>query len=280
MKKIIIPLLVTLSFIFHSCSETESPIYDGSQTLVYFDSTSSRLEIVIDESGSIDLTIGASTLSSSDRTVNVSIDEASTTADPAMYSFNSTVTIPANSYTGTLTLNGVDVGLTTAGVTIGLKIDSIEGGIASTRLHQITMVEICPIPEDFMVGDYLIEQQSGVGPFSSIVSVFDVQTVTIPGDGTIREFDFLYSPSTFASDFHMVLTLVCNTFQIDGNIQSGSLSCNGGATQIGQGNATTESPYDLTDDSVITLYVSDFIAGEDGGCNVDPYDIELKLTKQ
>ncbi len=268
--------------VFQSCEETQSPIYDGSQTLAYFDGTSARIEVEIDDTVGTTITVpvGVSTLSTSDRTVSVSAS-ASTTATAGQYVFNGSVTIPANSYTGSFDVTGKDDGLTTAGVNLVLQIDGVDGGVGSSRTYDITIVEICPIPDTYFIGDYRIDQLSGVGPFASLQSVFDTQVVTVSGSGTTREYDFAYSPSTFASDFHMTMQLVCNEFQFEGRIQSGSLSCDGGATQIGQGNADTPSVYNLNDDSVFTMFISDFEGpGLDGGCaGVTAYDIELTMTK-
>lgn len=284
MKKIFIPLLLVFAVIFTSCDPTESPIYDGSQTLAYFDGTSGRIEVIINETGEITVPVNVSTLSDQPRTVSVSVDADNTTATPGQYSFNGSVTIPANSYFGSFVLTGIDDGLTTDGVTLTLQIDSVDGGVGSPEKFSATIIEICPIDADYFVGQYRIDQLTGFGgaPFASLNTVFGTQTVTVTGSGTTREFDFLYSPSTFASDFNMVLQLVCNNILIDGGIQSGSLSCNGGATQIGQGNASTPSTYDTSDDSVITLNITDFFGDEDGGCGpfgAGPYDIQITMTK-
>ncbi len=279
MKKLIIPFLAVMTLVFTSCDPTESPIYDGSQTLAYFDGTSARLEVEINQTGSITVPVGVSTLSSSDRTITVTATAAST-ATAGQYSFNSSVTIPANSYSATFDVTGIDDGLTTAGVNLTLAIDTVEGGAPSPRTYSITIIEICPIPATYFQGDYAIQQLTGVGPFASIQSVLDTQTVTVSGTGTVRSFDYAYSPSTFASDFNMEMTLVCNTVNFEGRIQSGSLSCDGGATQIGQGNSSTPSVYDVADDSFFRFFINDFEGpGLDGGCGVSPYEIEFTMTK-
>ena len=280
MKKLIIPFLAVMTLIFTSCEETQSPIYDGSQTLAYFDGSGARLEVEINSTASITVPVNVSTLSASPRTVNVSVVGSSTTATSGQYAFNGAVTIPANSYFGSFELTGMDDGLTTAGVTLTLQIDGVDGGVGSSRTYTVTIVEICPIPATYFQGDYRIDQLTGVGPFASIQSILDTQTVSVSGTGTTREFDFAYSPSTFASDFHMVMQLVCNEVQFEGRIQSGSLSCDGGATQIGQGNSSTPSVYDVTDDSFFRFFINDFEGpGLDGGCGVSPYEIEFTMTK-
>ena len=137
---------------------------------------------------------------------------------------------------------------------------------------------VCSPPKHYFEGRYLIEQQSGVGPFSSVLSVFDTQEVNIASSDTFRTFDFRYSPSTFASDFSLTITLDCGKMKVFGGINSGSLSCNGGQTQIGQRTGTPISTYDNSfKDDELFLNVLDF--DPDGGCNVNPYEIVLKFTK-
>tara|TARA_R110001632_G_scaffold226124_6_gene359613 strand:- start:16266 stop:17111 length:846 start_codon:yes stop_codon:yes gene_type:complete len=280
MKKIIIPFILVVALVFQSCEETQSPIYDGSQTLAYFDGTSARIEVEINTTSTITVPVGVSTLSTSDRTMIVSAVASSTTATASQYSFDGTVTIPANSYSASFSVTGIDDGLETTGVNLTLQIDSVDGGSPSPRTYEITLIEVCPIPDTYFLGDYRIDQLSGTGPFASLASVFGSQVVTVSGTGTTREFDFAYAPTTFASDFAMTIQLVCNTFNFEGRIQSGSLSCDGGATQIGQGNGTVPSLYDVNDDSFFTMTIADFEGpGFDGGCGASPYDAVITMTK-
>ena len=285
MKKSIIYLfLATTILLFNSCEETESPIYDGNQTLAYFPSTSSRIEVV-QNTASTTVTIGvnASTLSDVDRTVTVTVVESGTSAAANQFQVAGQATIPANSYFGTLDITGFITDLTTAGVTLQLRLeDGIDaGGVASPATHTATIVLICPVPDTYFAGLYQINQLTGVAPFASVQpalgnQVVDVQVV----GGTTRAFDFLYAPLNFQSDFGMTLNLICETIQIAGDIQSGSLSCDGGATQIGQRNSAVPSVYSLADDSTFTLFMNDFAGpGLDGGCGVSPYEIELLMTK-
>ena len=62
MKKIIIPFLLVMTLVFQSCEETQSPIYDGSQTLAYFDGTSATLEVEINSTGTITVPVGVRSL--------------------------------------------------------------------------------------------------------------------------------------------------------------------------------------------------------------------------
>lgn len=284
MKKSILYIFLATTMLFlNSCEETQSPIYDGAQTLAYFATSSSRVEVELNTtSTTVSIPVNVSTLSDADRTVDVTIVGGNAATN--QYSVANQVTIPAGSYFGTLDFTGFITDLTTTGVSLELALENgvDAGGVASPNTHAVTIALVCPIPDSYFVGTYLIEQQSGVAPFASIQPAFGTQLVDVVVSGaTSRTFDFLYSPLNFESDFAMTLNLACETFQIFGDIQSGSLSCDGGATQIGQRNSATVSTYSLTDDSTFSLFFNDF-AGEglDGGCNTNPYEIELTMTKQ
>lgn len=279
MKKLIYPFLLVMILAFQGCEETQSPIYDGSQTLAYFGSSTSRVEVELNSgSQTIDIPVNVSTLSSSDRTFTVTVDAGS--APTSQYDFPGSVTIPANSYFGSFSLTGFEAGLSTDGVTVTFGLEGDADTSISPRSHTSTIVLICPIPASYFQGQYQITQLSGVAPFASIQPAFGSQVVNVGGTGVSRSFDFLYSPNNFQSDFGMTLNLICEQFQIIGRIQSGSLSCDGGATQIGQGNSSNPSVYTLADDSTFTLFMNDFEGpGLDGGCGASPYEIELLMTK-
>lgn len=287
MKKIKFSLqLLLISFLLVSCEQNEeniNTIFDGSQSLVAFNNASSDLPVIINGTGSVSVTIDISTAASTDRTINITVDEDNSTALTENYSLeSSTITIPANSYQATVVVNGVDNTIETTPETIVLNIATTSfDSVLENTVHTINMFQVCPIAADFLVGTYEINQLSGNAPFASIQPAFGNQIVEIVSTGeTSRSFDFLYSPENFQSDFNMNLNLVCDFFQIRGRIQSGSLSCDGGDTQIGQGNSATPSPYDTNDDTFLTLFINDFEGpGFDGGCGAQPYEIELTLTK-
>lgn len=282
MKKLIYFLAIIVSVSTLTSCEYETRLYEGNQTLAYFPELTSRVEVELNTtSTTITIPVNASTLSDADRTVNITV-EGSAAAN--QYSVANQVTIPAGSYFGSLELTGFITDLTTSGVNLTFTLeDGIDaGGVASSRTHTSTIVLICPIPDTYFTGSYLIEQQTGSAPFASIQPAFGTQTVDVQvSSGTSRTFDFLYSPLNFQSDFAMTLNLVCDTFQVFGDIQSGSLSCDGGNTQIGQRNSATVSTYDLADDSTFSIFFNDFAGpGLDGGCGTTPYEIELTMTKQ
>ncbi|WP_040559503.1 DUF1735 domain-containing protein [Kordia algicida OT-1] len=241
---------------FTSCEETQSPIYDGSQTLAYFNGTSSTLEVEINDTNTVDISVGVSTTSSTDRTVMVSVDADNTSATSGMYSFSSTVTIPANEFFGTLTVTGIDDGLTTAGETLSLKIDSVDGGVGSSQVHTVSLVEICPIAPTFATGMYNLNFVSGgIGAAGFAPALGTGITVELVGGAasTERTFNVKCYPSFgFANppvDFSF--SLVCGTTVANGLLdgQVSGVGC-GGSIAFGP---STPGTYTVGDDTNMTL---------------------------
>ncbi|WP_420574703.1 hypothetical protein [Kordia sp.] len=275
MKKIVI-LFIGALFMFTSCEETESPIYDSnttdsSQILAYFSRTSADLGILVDQTGQLIVPIGSSTLSGQDRTVTISVVADASTADPVTYSLPSSVTIPANSYFGDLVIDGFDNGVETTPETLTLKLDSFDNGVVSTQQLEISIFQVCPIPATYLVGNYLLTDSDG--NFGVDVPV----NLSIdPDDDTARIFTAEFLPGTgVARDVDVVLNLKCFLYIID------DVDINVTCQQGGPGFIITEagannSAYDLADDTVHTVnYTSDPL----GSCGAASTQ-NFTLTKQ
>ena len=92
MKKIIsITLLVLSVLVFNSC-EDDVTEFD----YVGFEAKTFIFGIDIDGENTRDLNVYTSTITSSDRTFNLSVVEEGTTADQESYTIPATVTVPAN----------------------------------------------------------------------------------------------------------------------------------------------------------------------------------------
>jgi hypothetical protein len=268
-----IKLFIACAFLV-SCGDFEEVIYDGvnGQTLAFFNQSSSPLEVEINTTNTVDVEIGVSTLSTSERTVNVSADEAST-ADAAMYSFSGTVTIPANKYFGTLTVTGIDEGLTTESKTLILNLEDANGIIASSTSHTVTLVEVCPVRSDYMVGDYQIADISAVVGPGNGTSNFNPGVVTLSASTpTSRTFNVSILPA-FRGPVDVTLNLVCNTLILAD--ADPSLSCGGGIPYIFTNAGALNSTYDLTTDQTFIINYTEDPNGSCGG----PFTSSFQLTK-
>lgn len=278
MKKVF--LLISLAVLFIACdSDSLRVVYDteNGQTFVSFNSPSANLPIIIDETGSVDIQVNVSTSSDTERSFQVEVVPESTTAPNGSYSFNSNVVIPAGQFIGTLTINGVDENVETTPTVLTLRISEGNDFVASSRTIRVSVFQVCPIPDEYFVGTYLMEQISGTSPFG--ITAFGTQVVEVTRKGpTTRTFNYSYDPEGFASPYFMDLDLVCNEFSISGTIQPGNGTLGCGSGSIGQSTGDVVSTYDVSDDSVIILNVADF--SPDAGCNTGARQLVVRLTKQ
>ncbi|OUR94015.1 hypothetical protein A9Q84_18410 [Halobacteriovorax marinus] len=276
MKKIKIIIASFLVFGFLGCDQddTINTVYDNvnGQTLISFQGTSSDLSVVIDDIGSVDITIESSTVSSSDRTVSVSVDPSST-ANPENYALSSTsLVIPAGMYTGTITISGVDNSVETSSETIVLNIDSVstDSTINSTA-HTVNIFQVCPVPAGYFTGNYLLEQVSAqIDGYS--LSHGSVVEVVETGE-TAREFQteayITYCSGTF---FAFEFNLVCNELAVP----NGNTTCSCGNVSDWWGPATVNETYDVADDTVMFLTFTDDQQSDCGS----PVQMTYRFTKQ
>nr|AOE10552.1 hypothetical protein [uncultured bacterium] len=269
MKKLSIFLL---SLIVFSCGEHEDVIYDPltSTTFTFFDAQNTALELLdSDTSRTAEISVGVSTLSSSDRTVTLSVNEELSTADSASYDVISEVLIPANEYFGTATITAYPDNLVIAEtVTIVLNIDSVsDGGITSSAVHSVGLSVICPVESTFAVGDYTLTFDGGGIGAAGNAPVWGDGTVielTEGGSETERVFTILCYPSFgFAQpETDYSVTLLCGLAILNGEINNTltGVACSA-AGNISCQSTTLNGAYDPSDDSVITLIFAEDVGG-------------------
>jgi hypothetical protein len=270
MKNLIKIFIVAL--LFASCEETQPVIFDPAtgQTLVTFGATTSTLTVIIDEVGDTNVALNITTLSSTDRVVNISVD-ASSTANAENYSVPSSVTIPAGDFTTSFTISGVDNSVETSVETIVLKIDSVDGdGLVSEGLHTVSMFQICPVPDTYFVGDYLIQEVTPISPGNgvalsnnTIVSVFTPLDADDEPILTQRAFATEAFPMFCGgSFFDFEINLVCNELVVP--LGRTTCSC-GGMFDDYFGPSPVSTTYDVSDDTFITLNFQDDVQDACGG---------------
>lgn len=210
MKNIFKFLGLALAILMVSC-EADPVIYNGNNNpLIAFSSPSYNLEIVIDATGSLDVPVNASSLSSTDRTVGVEVVLDETTALTGSYSVPATVTIPANEYTGILTINGTDIaGVDTSALSLTIALTPGSGFTAGPNAT-VNVFQICPVDETFFTGNYqmthLVFNGFGVPTFG-----FAKQVDLLNPGGTTRTFVAPYAPDLGAfSDVTWSFSLSCN----------------------------------------------------------------------
>ncbi|WP_204347118.1 DUF1735 domain-containing protein [Psychroserpens algicola] len=268
MKNIKITILSLIVVAFFGCDQDDNinTVFDNvnGQSLVAFAAASSDLAVVIDGTGTVDVQIEVSTVSDSDRTVTVSVDESSTAATENYALASNMVTIPAGSYSGLLTINGVDVSVEPQAETIVLNIEDTTASnpsFTSNQQHTVNIFQICPVPSDYLVGDYILTD-NGNGNFGQNVPV----TISVdPDEATNRTFVAEFLPGTgVARDVDVVLTLGCNFFNL--NTIDINVTCTQVTGYVIGGAGASNSMYDLDNDDVGTVHTVNYLEDLEADC--------------
>lgn len=116
MKKIISILLsLTIVLIFNSCSEDSK----DSNNLNYVAlGQNFVVEILPDGNESFDFPVYVTKIENFDRTFEIKLIEASTTADPSAYTIPSTVTVPAGASVGYVAISAVGENISSSGLDV------------------------------------------------------------------------------------------------------------------------------------------------------------------
>jgi len=281
--------IVLLSLVLFSCDDFEPTVFNGenpnNQSLVGFESGAINLAVPIDSETEIEVTVNVSTISESDRTLQIDLvepdEDAENIAFPETYDFPPTMTIPANSYQGTFLIQGYDMGLVEPQArTFEIALTSAdEDDVFSTQNATVSVFEVCPVPGDFLVGDYSIEDvAASIGPGNGTENfAAGTISITVGEQPTDRLFTVGVLPA-FAGDRDVTLSLVCNEFVLQ-NVDP-NLTCDGGAnsyvfTSASNGN-NPNTTYDL--DNVQTEYIINYTEDPNGSCG-GPFQSSFRLTK-
>lgn len=274
-----------VAVLFASCEETESTLFDpiNGQTLATFNSDNSNLPVNIGGDGQITLQVNSTTVSTVDRVVNISVDQMASTADPDNYTVPTSTIIPANEHIGTFVVTGVDVSVEIDVETIVLNLDSIEGGGQITQTaHTISIFEVCPVPPDYMIGEYLLVDNTTTAT-PNFSATGEIVTLSAPTDASgavtdpnARTFVATFLPTTgVASATDVVLNLSCNRFFME--VVDINVTCTQDTSFLaGPTSLANASMYDLADDTVLTVNYT-----EDPEADCGPTLVQnFTLTKQ
>ena len=251
MKKIIYSILA-IALVFSCQNQDDHGVtvndYNGDENVTYFTSGTSATYFVSPGAGNFNITIGSTGIADVDRIYDIVVDPSSTAVVDDQYVLPSAnATIPAGSYFGDLSVQGIPDGATEAGSTLIL---SLSGGDAlESSSFTLSIVKSCPLEADF-TGDYLIEQTTPYidGPTFDDGSVVTVYTID-GGNEFQRGFmtpnftDYCSTPNEF------IFELNCGSVLVPTD-QSCNCSCAGnyffGAPDV-------PSTYTYNDDSVFFM---------------------------
>jgi len=267
--------------LFLSCEE-ELLIFDNEegQTYVKFAQSNIDLPIVFDSSADVEIPVQVSTISATPRTVTVNVinTDAEDAANAEQFTTEQSVTIPANSYEGVLNFTGIDAGIEIGETkVVTLEIAGIDGG-ANASIEPtpttVNMFQVCPVEEDFFIGDYELTT-TAPGIFGSVIFPQGIVTIR-QGDSSpdARVFTAQVYPDLGTFDpIDFNFTLVCGTV----------LVASGQATGVGCGSSTTIGPNNVSggftagDDSTITIDLADDEGGASCGAQANAQFVLTKI---
>lgn len=204
MKKIIYSLLAIALVL--SCSDTDNHGVDvnnfnGESSVAYFTDGVSGNYFVTSSENIYSIQVGATDLSTSDRTYTLEIDETSTAVQGFDYSLSDmSVTIPAGSYFGSIDVQGIFAGTTAVGS--NLVINLVGDGTMVNAQFDLFIVQLC-ISD--LAGMYSVTTTYGYHDFlpSFDVNTQDMEIVDL-GDGNYSVAEFsggLYESGPYASSY-------------------------------------------------------------------------------
>ena len=181
MKRIAFFSLIILSvFAFNNCKEQVA----GTDFLNYISFEVKVPTIVVEQGSSTDMDVIVYTtqISSSDRTFNVEVDQDNTTANAESYTVPATVTVPANSNEGTLTVSATDNNLGQDPVVLVLKLIGSDG-LYTGSTASLTIQKHCTLDINDFVGTYAGDTEGGWGPTQVVTSLDNNGNLQITGVG-------------------------------------------------------------------------------------------------
>jgi len=285
MKNIYRTLSFLLVIFFTSCSDNEGAIYNGNLdefTFLTTNGTSFELQVIRDSTGVLTIPFKASTLSPKDRTYPIELVqpiEGVVVADPTTYNLPTSVTIPANQWTGDIVITGQDLEL----VELEAKPFSFKIGLGDKEfmdddIINIGVVEVCILGENAtFTGNYVVTNivsSSYVGQIGFPFAENSVVTLTASSE-FIRTFSATYYPNFWGLPVDFSFNLQCDDVWVN-DFDTGA-RCAAEAPTIKILRGDSPGSYNHEDDSeIIITYNDDY-----GSCGSNsPQQITFKLTKQ
>lgn len=132
--------------LLYSCTSNEG----NDLNYAGFENNAIELGVPIAGEKMYEVKVYTTSISSSDRTFNVSVVEDGTTADAGAYTVAQTVTVPGNSNEGSIAVNLKDLNIGEEGKKITLSLTSSDSNIFLGENIEITVVQLCELNQVFL----------------------------------------------------------------------------------------------------------------------------------
>lgn len=276
-------LKISLSFLafaaFIGCDSTDddtSYLNDRTSVSYFVPGASGTLLVQDGIQSTYDIKVGISEPKSFDRAFTYTIDPSSTAVLGTDFTVSSTLTVPANSIVGTISVTGDYAASSLAGKIARFNLESVEdASIGARKTFTLTIQRFCPVADDYMIGDYQISDVSAqIGPGNG-TSNFAPGVVTITANGpTSRTWMNLLLPAFVATPRQIVLDLVCGSISLQE--RTTGLQCTAGVPYIyTAAGGSDNSTYDDSDD---TFFIVNYTEDPNGSCG-GPFLSSFSLTK-
>lgn len=226
MKKIISILLsLTIVLIFNSCDEDSKDSNNLNYVALH---QNYAAEVLPDGNESFDLPVYATKIENFDRTFEVRLIEASSTADPSAYTIPSTVTIPAGASTGYITIDAVGENISSSGSdVIVLQIVATDGILVGARAT-VSLKHLClniPVMLEITFDDYASETSWELEDSEGTILYSAVEGTYADGQSSIAT-TFCLTPGTY--------TFTINDYYEDGLTwpEEGIITISNGNTKL------------------------------------------------
>jgi hypothetical protein len=144
MKKIKLLLSVFIAICtLNSCTDEVDP---QGTNYVTFEDDSYSFGVDLGSENTNAIKIYAANITATDRTIGVAVIAASTTLDAAAYTVPTTVTIPANSNVGTISVSVSDLGISADGETLSIGLEAAAGLYVGGNIT-VNVRQVCPYNE-------------------------------------------------------------------------------------------------------------------------------------
>ena len=273
MKKYIVSFIIIACTLLVISCERDKVVFNESQTYVDFEQTNIFLPIVEDATGSVEITVNLSNASENERSIDLlNVVQEGTNAGADTYTVGPLI-VPANSYVGTITIDGVDNNVTTEAKTLILRMENNADFFTENGDLTVSIFQVCPIDETFATGMYKLEGVTNELLFGSTIltpgMIFEVTSDGLNRVFQTQEWGGFCFPADGWALHNFTLSLVCNEVIIP--LQD--TACNCGDAPNNFANGSVNGMYDPTDDSVITFQ---FIRN----CGADSVENTYRLVKQ
>ncbi|MGM1057395.1 MAG: hypothetical protein ACQEWG_16035 [Bacteroidota bacterium] len=190
MKKFLILFIATISMsVFVGCDSDDDFNPPNFVTFADVTTLTNQRSVSVSSEGSetVDVKVYTNNVTNADRTFNITVG-ATSTLSAAAYTLPATVTIPANSNEGIVSINITGSGVNNAGDILMLQLENADGYVGGPL--RINVLKVCPFDASQWYGTYDVSEvfvagdNTGLSLAAAFGESYQVEMVTNPANAT------------------------------------------------------------------------------------------------